>query len=246
MNRRDKREKIRRWEIPGEKKEKLLVATGQKRGGCIPIVIKALQWIDKHLTMSLKDDGTFNIHMTKEGNIPEHTKLAKGSLDLEKLKKNAKKIYERSRRPINPQLQKFQDFVVLSPRKPSDWDRFYWRLYEIKKRKLIYPDAAKMKEMENDLEDYFDVLYMDELPESPKFLAGIYSDQAGKKFGLILSDKDEYFMIPISEMMKTLIDCFRIEFIWCPKCGTQLSKAAQLCPKCGIVFEATKNPSRHH
>ena len=66
MNKQNKRKEVRRWIVPGEEKgEKLLVAVGRKRSKCIPIVIKSLDWVDKHLTWSVKDDGTFNFHMTK-------------------------------------------------------------------------------------------------------------------------------------------------------------------------------------
>ena len=184
--------------------------------GASPLVIKALDWVNKHLTLSVKDNGTFNFHMTKEGNISEHTRFAKGRMDLERLKKTAQEIYKKSIKPINPKHRLLRDFIVLLPKNLEARNKFYWRLYEYKRRKMIYPDSAKLKEMEHDIEHYFDIAYMDELPESPSFLCGMYSDPEGGKFGALLSYDNNYYIMPISEMIEAFVDSFIVESVWCP------------------------------
>ena len=237
MSNQNKRKEVRRWIVPGEEKEeKLLVAVGRKRGGCTPVVIKALDWVNKHLTWSIRDNGIFNFHMTKEGNVSEHTRLAKGRMDLERLKKTAQVIYQKSIKPINPKHRLLRDFVVLLPRNLEAWNKFYWRLYEYKKRKIIYPDSGKLKEMEQEIEDYFEIMYMGELPESASFLVGMYSDPEGEKFGILLSHDNNYYLMPISEMIKTFVDSLIVESIWCPRCGLELNPSARLCLNCGRKF----------
>ena len=241
MNKQNKRKEVRRWIVPGEENgKKLLVALGRKRSKCIPIVIKALDWVNRHLTLSMKDNGTFNFHMTKEGSVSEHTRLAKGRMDLEKLKKTAQEIYQKSIEPINPKHRLLRDFVVLLPRNLEAWNKFYWRLYEYRKRKIIYPDSAKLKEMEQDIEDYFDIIYMDELPESPSSLFGMYSDPEGEKFGVLLSYDNNYYMMPIKEMIEAFVDSFIVESVWCPWCGLEVHPSARLCPNCGKTFAEDK------
>ena len=237
MSKQNKRREVRRWIVPGDKKEKkLLVALGRKRSKCVPIIIKAIDWVDKHLTWSVKEDGTFKLHMTKEGNVSEHTRLVKGRMDLEKLKRTAQKIYQKSAKPINPKNRLLGNFVVLLPKNLEAWNKFYWRLYEYKRRKIIYPDSTKLKEMERDIEDYFDVLYMDELSEPQSFLIGMYSDPEGKRFGILLSKDSNYYMMPINEMIEALVDSFIVESIWCPRCGVEVGLSTRLCPNCGQSF----------
>jgi hypothetical protein len=185
----------------------------------------------------MKDDRTFNFHMTKEGNIPKHTRLAKGRIDLERLKKTAQRIHQRSIKPINPKLRRLRGFIVLLPRSLETWKRFYLRLYEYKGRKMIYPDSVKLKDVEQDVEEYFETKYMDELPASPSFLFGLYSDPEGKKFGVLLIDDNKYYMIPISEMIEAFVDSFIIESIWCPRCGLELHPSARLCPNYELKFD---------
>lgn len=240
MSEQNRQEKIRRWIIPkGRRGRRLLVAAGRHRNGCIPIIIKALDNLSQHLTFALKDDGTFNLHLTKEGNVHKQTKLAEGRINTERLKGKVEAIYQKSIKSINPRAKWFRNFIVLSPRNSESWNEFYWRLYEYKGRKMIYPDSAKLKEMEPSIQDYFDILYFDELPESSDFSSlpfGIYSNVMNDRFGALFSDGKNYYMIPISEMIEALGASFTVESIFCPRCEAKMRPSTRLCPSCGKKF----------
>jgi hypothetical protein len=235
-----KQREVHRWVIPdGRKRKRLLVAAGRQRNGCVPIIIKALDRLNEHLTLVIKDDGTFNFHFTKEGNIHRQTRLAEGKIDLERLKVRAEAIYKKSLRPVNLKAKRLYNFMVLWPRNSESWNKFYWRLYEYKNRKMIYPDSVKLKEIEPTLEDYFDIRYFDELPKSPDHHSlpfGMYSNIKSDRFGVLFHDEKNYYAVPISEMIEALGEAFTVESIFCPRCGTKAKPSAESCSNCGKRF----------
>jgi len=236
MSKRKQQHRVKRWEIPDETNEKILVAVGGKTGRNTKLIIKSLEkGLKEHLTLWVGEDGRFDIHKKQEGEIPTYITIAEGRINLEQLEEKMFEIYQKSIKPIDVNNPAYQDFVVLVPKSTEALGKFYDKYYPIKKRRMIYPDKRKLKEMEQKIYDYFNEAYVDEIFEYDSGFAFAFDPKGDLHF--LFFGNDECYMLSVSEPAELLSNSFQVEVFHCPECGTRMPQNVNLCPKCGWKVE---------
>jgi hypothetical protein len=160
----DRSKKIKKWIIPSEGNEKGLVAFGGKSGKDMKVIIKVLKkGVNEHFTMKMKEDGSIDLHKTKEGKFKSHTPLARGVFNYKKFMENISEILLSClKNPINIYDPAYQNYVVLIPKSAEALTEFYIRFY-IKGERMIFPDTKTSKEIAKSIMDYFIVKYLPEI-----------------------------------------------------------------------------------
>lgn len=82
----DKKKQIKRWIVPVGKKERLLFAATSPSERDAKLILKILSKLNEHFTVSLRNNGAFDLHHTKEGKIKNHIPLVKDRINLTKLR----------------------------------------------------------------------------------------------------------------------------------------------------------------
>lgn len=89
--------------------------------------------------------------------------MVEGRIDITQLKEKALEYYQKTSEPIDINNPVYQDFIVLVPKSLGALERFCDRYYPIKHRRMTYPDGKRLKEMEQEVYEYFHEAYMDEI-----------------------------------------------------------------------------------
>jgi len=230
----DAKKEIKRWIVPAGKKEKLLIATTSHRGKGLLAVVKILGKLE-HLTMIIRDDGCFDFHQTKEGREKSYTPLAKGRLNLVKLREAAEKWYadmlKAADNPVKLTDQSLKKFIFLIPKSPKLLQEFYARYYPIKERKQIYPDSRTQRLIAKNLPRYFLVGYADEVA-GEKFTFALLSNPEDESVNFLFNDHGKCWVMDFTTLLSILPDSFEIKSRYCYRCGTEIPLASGWCPTC--------------
>lgn len=184
----------------------MVIARGGKKD--LLIVMKPLgKKQRKHLTLVIKQSGDVSLHSTEERQEKIHKTLAKGRVDFDKLKSQALRLYKRSIKPVRKDDERYKDFLVLIPRNLKLLENFY-SLF-VKKDRFVYPSINEEQSIEKNLEEYFDILYFDELPSRKYRLAFALSSR--NRLYLLLADKDKRFLFPIAQASEIFLNAINWE-----------------------------------
>lgn len=171
------------------------------------MILKALSKLDEHFTLSIKDNGTFDFHHTKEGIDKSYIPLAKGHVNLAKPREDAEKwLQNMLKRPSNPieiTDQSLQDLILIIPKSPELLTEFYAKYYPIVGRKQIYPDLATQRLMAKDLPRYFHMGYPDEITEE-KFSFALLFNPEDESLNLLLSNNGKCWVMDFTTLVAIL------------------------------------------
>ena len=191
--------------------------------------------LDEHFTLSLKDDGSFDFHHTKEGREKTYTPLAKGRIDLTRLREEAEKWMQNmlniSRNPIELTDQSLQNLILLIPKTPESLVEFYKKYYPTVRRKQVYPDSKTQKVMAKNLQHYFLVGYADEVA-GEEFAFALLFNPEDESMNILLNNNGKCWIMDFTTLLSILPNSFEIESRYCYRCGTEVPLTSGWCPTC--------------
>lgn len=229
------KKQIKRWIIPAGKKEKLLIATTSHLGGNSKLIVKILSKLNEHLTLSVKDDGAFDFHHTKEGKEKNYIPLAKGRINLDKLREAVEKLqqdmFKALKNPIKITDESLQEFIFMIPKSQELLKEFYAKYYPVVGRKQIYPDSETQKLMARDLQRYFHIGYVDEIMKE-KFAFALLLDPDDESMKFLFNDHGKCWIMDFTALASILPNSFEIESRYCYRCGTEVPLTSGWCPTC--------------
>jgi len=187
---------IKKWIVPSRA---MAVAAGKKDLLLIFKPLKGKQ--DRHWTFVIKQSGYVELHLTKEKPEKEHTTLAEGQINFDRLKSSAEKLYKRSVRPIRKGDKRYSDFTILIPKNSKALKGFQGIFVE--KDRFVYPTRNQEQRIEDELEKYFNITYFDEL-ENKGPLFALAFNSTGKRVYYLFSDGKDYYFFPVNQAVKIL------------------------------------------
>jgi len=229
------KKRIKRWIIPAGKKEKLLIATTSHLGRNTKLVVKILSKLDEHFTISVKDDGTFGFHHTKEGKEKNYIPLARGRINLHKLREAAEELIQDTlkalKNPMKITDQSLEKFIFVIPKSRELLKEFYARYYPVMGRKQIYPDSETQKLMAKELQRYFYIGYADEIMKE-NFPFAFLLDPDDESIKFLFHDHRKCWIMDFTALASILPNSFEIESRYCYRCGTEVPLTSGWCPTC--------------
>lgn len=229
------KKQIKRWIVPVGKKEKLLIATTSHPGRNSKLIVKILSKLNEHFTLSVKDDGAFDFHHTEEGKEKNYIPLAKGRINLDKLREAVEKfqqeIFKALKNPVEIADQSLQEFIFMIPKSQELLKEFYAKYYPITGRKQIYPDSETQKRMVKELQRYFHMGYVDEIIKE-KFPFAFLLNPEDESIKFLFNDHGKCWIVDFTTLVSILPNSFEIESRYCYRCGTEVPLTSGWCPIC--------------
>lgn len=226
------KKRTKRWIIPAGKKEKLLIATTSQTGRSTKLILKILSKLDEHFTLSVEDNGAFDFHQTKEGKEKNHIPLARGHINLDKLREAAEELIQGTlKNPMKITDQLLEKFIFMIPKSQELMKEFYARYYPIVRRKQIYPDSETQKLMAKELQRYFYIGYADEIMKE-KFSFAILINPDDESMNFLFHDHGKCWIMDFTTLANILPNSFEIESRYCYRCGTEVPLTSGWCPTC--------------
>lgn len=187
------------------------------------------------MTLSVKDDGTFDFHHTKEGKEKKYIPLAKGRIKLDELREAAEEWYRNTskafEKPMKITDQSLQELIFLIPRSQDLLKEFYAKYYPIKRRKQIYPDSKTQRLMAGNLQRYFLVGYGDEVA-GEEFAFAILFNPEDESVNFLFNNHGKCWVMDFTALASILPKSFEIELRYCYRCGTEVPLTSGWCPIC--------------
>jgi len=166
------------------------------------------------LTLSVKDDGAFDFHHTKEGKEKNYVPLAKGRINLHKIREAVEELqqdmFKALKNPIKITDESLQEFIFMIPRSQELLKEFYAKYYPVVGRKQIYPDLEAQKLMAKELQRYFHVGYRDEIMKE-KFAFAYLLGPDDESIKFLLNDKGRCGIMDFKALTSILPNSFEID-----------------------------------
>jgi len=197
-----------------------------------------LSKLNEHLTFSIKENGIFDFHLTREGKEKNYIPLAKGRINLDKLREVAEEWYRSTSKalenPIKITDQSLQELIFLIPKNQDLLKEFYAKYYPVMGRKQIYPDVKTQKLMAEELQRYFHVGYADEIEEKilHSFVFAFLLDPNDESINVLFNNRGKYWKMDFTALTSILPNSFEIELRYCYRCGTEVPLTRGWCPTC--------------
>jgi len=194
-----------------------------------------LSKLNEHFTFSVKDDGAFEFHRTKEGKEKNYIPLAKGSINLDKLREAVEELqqdmFKALKNPLKITDKSLQEFIFIIPKSQESLKEFYAKYYPVVRRKQIYPNSETRKLMAKELQRYFHIGYAEEIVKE-RFAFALLLDPDDESIKFLFNDHGKCWIMDFAALASILPNSFEIESRYCYRCGTEVPLTRGWCPTC--------------